>query len=57
MNAPGPQALTGPLSVLQALAAAGGFKDFAKTKDIKILRKGATGVPTTIRFSRPRNRS
>ena len=51
VTSPGPQALTGPLSILQALAAAGGFKDFAKTKDIKILRKSATGVATTIRFN------
>ena len=51
VNAPGPQAVSGPLSILQALAAAGGFKDFAKTKDIKILRKTATGVTTTIRFN------
>jgi polysaccharide export outer membrane protein len=51
VNAPGPQAVSGPLSILQALAAAGGFKDFAKTKDIKILRKTATGMTTTIRFN------
>jgi polysaccharide export outer membrane protein len=51
VNAPGPQSLAGPLSILQALAAAGGFKDFAKTKDIKILRKSATGISTTIRFN------
>jgi polysaccharide export outer membrane protein len=35
---PGPQPLVGRLDVLQALSAAGGFKDFAKTKDIKIRR-------------------
>jgi polysaccharide export outer membrane protein len=51
VNAPGPQALNGPLSILQALAAAGGFKDFAKTKDIQILRKTATGLTTRIRFN------
>ena len=27
------------MTVLQALATAGGFKDFAKTKDIRIQRK------------------
>jgi polysaccharide export outer membrane protein len=50
VNAPGPQAINGQLSVLQALAAAGGFKDFAKTKDIRILRKTATGT-TTLKFN------
>jgi polysaccharide biosynthesis/export protein len=50
VNAAGPQPLTGPLSILQALAAAGGFRDFAKTKDIKILRKTASGTQT-IRFN------
>jgi polysaccharide biosynthesis/export protein len=38
VNTPGPQPLTGKVDVLQALATAGGFKDFAKTKDIKIRR-------------------
>jgi polysaccharide export outer membrane protein len=50
VNSPGPQPLTGQISVLQALAAAGGFKDFAKTKDIRIQRKTATGL-TTLRFN------
>ncbi len=47
---PGPQPLTGEMSVLQALAVAGGFKDFAKTKDIRIQRKTAVGV-TTLHFN------
>jgi polysaccharide export outer membrane protein len=46
VNAAGPQPLRGPTSVLQALAMAGGFKDFAHTKDIKILRKTPTGLKT-----------
>jgi len=50
VNQPGPQTLTGQVTVLQALAAAGGFKDFAKTKDIRIQRKSSTGV-TTLRFN------
>jgi len=50
VNSPGPQPLSGQVSVLQALAAAGGFKDFAKTKDIRIQRKTATGL-TTLRFN------
>jgi polysaccharide biosynthesis/export protein len=43
---PGPLPLTGPMTVLQALAMAGGFKDFANTKDIRVLRRSATGVET-----------
>ena len=50
VNTPGPQPLNGQVSVLQALAAAGGFKDFAKTKDIRIQRKTASGM-TMLRFN------
>ena len=50
VNQPGPQNLAGQVTVLQALSAAGGFKDFAKTKDIRIQRKTSTGV-TTLRFN------
>jgi polysaccharide biosynthesis/export protein len=50
VNQPGPQTLTGQVTVLQALAAAGGFKDFAKTKDIRIQRKSSAGM-TTLRFN------
>ena len=46
VNAPGTQPLKGQISVVQALAMAGGFKDFAKKKDIMIQRKGATGAST-----------
>ena len=38
VNTAGPQPLVGQLDVLQALSAAGGFKDFANTKNIKIRR-------------------
>ena len=51
VNNPGAQPLTGEVTVLQALAAAGGFKDFAKTKDIRIHRKGAAGLTTTLLFN------
>ena len=51
VNNSGPQALTGQMTVLQALASAGGFKDFANTKDIRILRKSSTGLTTTLRFN------
>jgi polysaccharide export outer membrane protein len=46
VNTPGPQPLKGQVSILQALATAGGFKDFAKTKDIRVLRKTQTGTQT-----------
>jgi polysaccharide export outer membrane protein len=48
VNSPGPQPMHGPTSVLQALAMAGGFKDFAHTKSIKILRKTPTGLKTLM---------
>jgi len=50
VNAPGTLALRGQISMVQALAMAGGFKDFAKKKDIVIQRKSATGV-TSVPFN------
>ena len=44
VNAPGSLPLKGEVTVLQALAMAGGFKDFAKTTKIVIQRKGAAGA-------------
>ncbi len=46
VNKPGTLPLTGPMSVLQALAMAGGFNEWANTKDIRILRNGPNGVET-----------
>jgi polysaccharide export outer membrane protein len=47
VNKPGPVPLVnGRISVIQALAVAGGFTDFANKKDIRILRKGAAGMQT-----------
>lgn len=46
VNSPGPQPMHGQLSVIQALAMAGGFKDFAHTKDIRIVRRSPSGVRT-----------
>lgn len=51
VNSAGPQPLKGEMTVLQALAAAGGFKDFANTKNIRVLRKGPTGIQTTLSFN------
>lgn len=50
---PGSIAMRGPMTVLQALAMAGGFKEFANTKDIRILRKasGILNTVETIRFN------
>jgi polysaccharide export outer membrane protein len=44
VNDPGSVPLKGPMTVLEALAAAGGFKDFANTKNITIRRPTAAGV-------------
>jgi polysaccharide export outer membrane protein len=46
---PGAQVLLGPLTVLQALAAAGGLGEFAKKGDIRILR-GANQAPIPFKY-------
>jgi len=43
---PGPVQLHGPMTILQALAMAGGFKEFANTKDVKVLRPKGNGLET-----------
>ena len=50
---PGAIPMRGSMTVLQALAMAGGFKEFANTKDIRILRKPSakSTVVETIRFN------
>lgn len=40
----------GQMSIIQAIAMAGGFTDFANKKDIRVLRKGANGMQT-LRFN------
>lgn len=50
VNAPGVQPLKYPMTVIDALANAGGFKDFANTKNIVIRRTTPTGVQT-IKFN------
>jgi polysaccharide biosynthesis/export protein len=47
---PGPVQLYGPTTIVQVLAMAGGFKEFANTKDVRVLRPNGTGVQT-IRFN------
>lgn len=53
VNQPGSIALRGPVTVLQALAMAGGFKDFANPKGIRILRRSAADATRieTIAFN------
>jgi polysaccharide biosynthesis/export protein len=43
VNAPGPVPMRPGMTALEALALAGGFKDFAKTSDIRIIRRGGSG--------------
>jgi polysaccharide export outer membrane protein len=51
VNHPGAVSMqSGPLSVIQALAMAGGLKDFANTKNIRILRRSSASV-TSIPFN------
>jgi polysaccharide export outer membrane protein len=46
---PGTMDLHGPTTILQALAMAGGFKEFANTKAVKVLRpKNGNGVETIL---------
>ncbi len=51
VNRPGAYALRQKMSVLEALASAGGFKDFAKTKKIYVLRKNADGTSVRLPFN------
>jgi polysaccharide export outer membrane protein len=47
VNSPGAVTLQGgQLTVLQALALAGGLKDFADSKNIRVLRRSPAGVQT-----------
>jgi polysaccharide export outer membrane protein len=47
---PGAVALHGPVTIVQAIAMAGGFKEFANTKDVKILRANGNKLQT-LRFN------
>ncbi len=48
---PGSYPLTAPTTVVEALAAAGGFVDWAKTGNIMVVRHGADNETERIRFS------
>ena len=47
---PGEYELGKPTTVLEAIAIAGGFLEFAKANDVKIIRRRADGPPETLRF-------
>jgi polysaccharide biosynthesis/export protein len=48
---PGSYVLTNPTTVLDAIAMAGGFRDFAKKKDIYVLRRAVDGSQTRLPFN------
>lgn len=48
---PGSYRLSSPLTVLDAIALAGGFRDFAKQKSIYVLRQHANGTQTRLPFN------
>jgi polysaccharide export outer membrane protein len=50
VNAPGPIPMRPGMTALEALALAGGFKDFAKTSDIRIIRRGGSGEPMRFNY-------
>jgi polysaccharide biosynthesis/export protein len=51
VNRPGTFPIANSATVLDAIALAGGFKDFAKQKSIYILRQNADGTQTRIPFN------
>jgi polysaccharide export outer membrane protein len=51
VSRPGAYALTNTATVLDAIAIAGGFRDFAKQKSIYILRQNADGTQARIPFN------
>lgn len=48
---PGSYPLSNPTTVLDAIALAGGFRDFAKKKSIYVLRQAPDGTPTRLPFN------
>src|SRR5579862_5544173 len=51
VNRPGSFPLTNSATVLDAIALAGGFRDFAKKKSIYVLRQNPDGTQARIRFN------
>ena len=48
---PGSYVLTNPTTVLDAIAMAGGFRDFAKKKDVYVLRRAMDGKQARLPFN------
>jgi polysaccharide biosynthesis/export protein len=48
---PGPYLLAAPTSVLQLISMAGGLTEFAKQKDISVMRKDENGKPVRLPFN------
>ena len=51
VNKPGSYVITNSATVLDAIAIAGGFRDFAKQKAVYVLRQNADGSQTRIPFN------
>jgi polysaccharide export outer membrane protein len=51
VNRPGYYPLTRPVTILDAIALGGGFRDFAKQNKIYILRTGPNGTELKIKFN------
>lgn len=51
VNRPGYYPLSRPMTILDAIAISGGFRDFAKEKKIYVLRTGPNGVQQKIKFN------
>ena len=51
INKPGYYPLTRRMTVLDAIALAGGFRDFAKTKKVYVLRTAASGAQEKLPFN------
>ncbi len=51
VNAPGVYSLSGPLTVVQLIALAGGLSEWADEKNISVMRVGDDGRTTAIKFN------
>jgi polysaccharide biosynthesis/export protein len=51
INKPGSYPLTASTTVMDAIAAAGGFRDFAKKSGVYVLRKGSDGHEANLKFN------
>jgi polysaccharide export outer membrane protein len=51
VSKPGTMQIFGPTNIVQVIAMAGGFKEFANTKDVRVLRQKGNGGVETIKFN------